>query len=452
MGKSLGIPYELNIIEIMNTPNNLLFILIYSYQIYLVVTILFLLLDNRRPSSSIAWILILIFVPYLGFIFYLIFGKNPRRTIRKKDIVLQLFEKKAGKFILPLREKEKKVIKDMIATQKSLTRKQLIKFLNKSSHSVLSIQNKITVFHQGKDKFKSLKKDLKNAKSSIHLEYYIWRNDSLCKEIEDILIEKAKAGVEVRILVDFIGSIFLSLSKVRRLRAAGIFLYPFKKFLSPFKFYALNLRNHRKIVVIDGHISYLGGMNMGQEYIDGGTRFQAWNDTHLRIVGEASAVVQNVFSVDWFNITKEALFKPNYYALDTPEATMTPIQISTSGPDSKWSSVHQSYFILITEAEKSVYIKTPYFIPDSSIQMGLITAALKGLDVRIMIAGNSDKFIPHWAAFTFFKDLLDAGVKIYLYKAGFLHSKTVCIDGKICSIGTANMDLRSFDINYELTS
>jgi cardiolipin synthase len=205
-------------------------------------------------------------------------------------------------------------------------------------------------------------------------------------------------------------------------------------------------------VVIDGTTGYLGGMNMGEEYIDGGRRFPHWRDTHLRIQGEAVAVLQEVFNVSWFNTTREELTMESDTAFDTMEGEPVHVQITTSGPDSAWESIQQLYFLLISSAEHSIYIHTPYFIPDASIVMALQTAALGGIDVRIILTGLLDKRLPYWAALTFIGDLLTAGVRFFYYTRGFMHAKTIVVDDKCCSVGTANMDIRSFQLNYEINA
>jgi cardiolipin synthase len=232
----------------------------------------------------------------------------------------------------------------------------------------------------------------------------------------------------------------------------GIKIYPYFNFSSPLRIHTLNYRNHRKIVVIDGITGYLGGMNMGEEYIDGGRRFPHWRDTHLRIQGEAVAILQEVFKVSWFNTTREELAMEINTAFETMEGEPVHIQITTSGPDSAWESIQQLYFLLISSAEHSIYIHTPYFIPDASIVMALKTAALGGIDVRIILTGLLDKRLPYWAALTFIGDLLSAGVRFFYYTRGFMHAKTIVVDDKCCSVGTANMDIRSFQLNYEINA
>lgn len=308
------------------------------------------------------------------------------------------------------------------------------------------------MIQSGEEKFNLLKEDILKAQSFIHMEYFIWRDDPLTSQIKELLIQKAKEGVRVRILYDALGSVYLSSQYIRSMRKSGIEIYPYYDFRSPFTIHTLNYRNHRKIVVIDGLIGYTGGMNIGQEYVDGGKKFSFWRDTHIRVEGEAVAVLQSIFLTSWMNTTKEDLIVEKNFPIKSDASWNTPIQVTTSGLDSQWSSIQQLYFCLISTAEQSVYIQSPYFVPDRTIHSALKTAALSGLDVRLMMTGIPDKKLPFWSAQTFFKDLLDAGVKIYQYQKGFMHSKTIAVDGEICSVGTANMDMRSFHLNYEINT
>ncbi|MCK5243457.1 cardiolipin synthase [bacterium] len=430
---------------------DLMSILVIGYNLYLLITIIFLILDNRETASTIAWIFLFVIFPVLGFILYMLIGRNWRKNPRSEQIIQHVLGSRLEKNFKPfIRQQEREMRKYAKLWRHPAYKRELMHLLYQSSHSLLSTQNQVRVFYAGRDKFSRLKQDLKNAKHFIHLEYFIWRADETTRAIKDILTAKARAGVEVRILYDFLGSIFLARKYLRELRRAGVRAYPFYNFLAPFKLHTMNYRNHRKIVVIDGKIGYTGGMNMGQEYIDGGKKFPSWRDTHLRLEGQVVAPLQAVFAIDWYNTTKEELFAPEYCLQTVSTRKVLPLQITTSGPDSEWPSIEQLYFCMINSAQKYVYIQSPYLVPSPSVYAALKTAVLRGLDVRINIAGLPDKKIPYWAAFTYFEDLLKAGLRIFHYQKGFLHAKTIAIDGVMCSIGTANMDLRSFRLNYEL--
>jgi len=424
------------------------FIIAASLYGYILVTLTFLILDNRSPQSIMAWMLLFIIFPIGGVVLYILIGRNWRAISKKRKIANQMLDRQLAKVLWPLIRRQDIAIKDLQKSPK--INPKLLSLLHRNSPSLLTINNSMKVIQSGKEKFDLMMKDLKAAKRFIHMEYYVWNNDSLTNKIKDILIQKSQSGVEVRILYDALASFFLSKKYIKEMRAAGILIYPYFNFLSLFKFHTVNYRLHRKIVVIDGKIGYTGGMNMGKEYVDGG-RYKFWRDTHMRIVGEAVSGLQGVFTISWFNTTKERLFNVKYFPQQQYKGRL-PIHITTSGPDSKWAAIRQLYFSMISSAHDKVYIQSPYFIPEPSVYEALITAGLSGVDVRVMLTGIADKRIPYWAAFTYLKNLLEAGVKIYHYKKGFLHAKTVNVDSSFCSIGTANMDIRSFHLNYELNT
>ena len=428
-------------------------ILMAGFYIYVVLTIIFLLLDNRNSSTTFAWIFIFIIFPVGAQILYFLIGRNRRKSPPRKSLVNQHFESRLLELLSDITSKQDEYHHSVNESYGRVNKKKLLNLLKHNSNSILTIKNNIVPLQSGHEKFNRLIEDLKNAQDHIHMEYFIWRSDSLMKDIKQILIEKARSGVEVRLLYDALGSVFLSPWFIRDLRKGGVQFYPYYDFKSPLTIHTLNYRNHRKIAVIDGTIGYTGGMNMGKEYVDGGKQFDFWRDTHLRLEGESVQVLQSIFVTSWLNTTKESLFKSRYFPeCVPPNVNETPIQVTTSGPDSQWESIQQLFFMLISSAEKSVYIQSPYFVPDASIFEALKTAALGGLDVKIMVTGRPDKRLPYWSAYTFFEDLLKAGVRIFHYKKGFLHSKTVMVDDEICSIGTANMDMRSFHLNYELST
>ncbi len=436
----------------------LITLLLLIFQIYLIATVIVLLLDNREPTETFAWILIFILMPGFGFALYLIVGRNWRRAYDNKSRLPQAVAKQLLQIFLPLRDlSESKA--ERVQLKDHFIEAKLVELLKNNSHSYLTTENRVQFFHQGADKFDALKKDLRAAKRFIHLEYFIWySDDALGQELKEILLEKVRAGVEVRILYDFSGSLFtLCGDYVKEMREAGIEAYPFFNYLSNFKIHTINYRNHRKIAVIDGTIGYTGGMNVGQEYIDGGKEFDAWRDTHMRVEGEAASVLQAVFAIDWYNtVSNDDIFDEKYYPVDFEQSMDHPpvaMQLPTSGFDSQWPSILHAYFTLITSARKNVYISSPYFVPEPSIVMALKTAAMRGVDVKLLLTGNPDKpRITYWAAFSYLEDLIRAGVKIYFYQPGFFHAKIFSCDGQMCSLGTANLDIRSFRLNYEINA
>jgi cardiolipin synthase len=239
---------------------------------------------------------------------------------------------------------------------------------------------------------------------------------------------------------------------VRDMQAAGIRMAP----TSPlYRLHTISYRNHRKITVIDGAIGYTGGMNIGQEHISGGIGFHFWRDTQLRLVGESAAILQAVFMVDWYNAVKENLFSAAYFPASATEPADgdVPVQILTSGPDSQWAAIRQLYSLMIVSAKQHVFIQSPFFIPDATIAEALMSAALSGVDVKLMVSARpSGNRLPDWAGNTYLADIISAGVHVFLYEKGYLHAKTISIDSEICSIGSTNIDIRSFSINYEINA
>ncbi|MBC8441149.1 MAG: cardiolipin synthase [Deltaproteobacteria bacterium] len=425
-------------------------IIIGALYVYIFVVIVYLILENRETSTTFSWLLVFIFLPVVGIIFYYLFGQRLKRKTKKTFIRQDLSNRLSDSHDLLIKQ-QKQVIKNLHEKYISSENRKLIRLLYRNSDSILTRLNAVKVFFSGKEKFDVLIDDLKKAQHYIHMEYFIWKADNLTAKVIDVIREKAASGVQVRILYDSVGN-HLPGRYLKQLRRSGILIYPYYNFLSPLKLHTLNHRNHRKMIIIDGFTGYLGGMNMGEEYITGGKRFPAWRDTHIRVLGESVVVLQGIFSVSWTNTTKEILDLTAIIPDQLPELVNTHIQVTASGPDSQWESIKQLYFLLISSADQSISIQTPYFIPDASIVMALKTAALSGIDVRIMLTGWVDKRLPYWAAFTFLKDLLEAGVRFYYYTGGFMHAKTIVVDTKICSVGTANMDIRSFTLNYEINA
>lgn len=434
-----------------------IYILTIIFFLYVILIAIKMLLENRPPYSFIAWLTVLVFLPYVGAIFYLFLGVNWKKSKRK--LSARLPEDMIRKHFSSLLEEQMNIINNMGGNYAKHT--NLVKLAIKSGYSPITVQNQVYVFDEGKDLFDDLISNLKLAEKTIHMEYFIWRSDELGNKIKDILIKKSKEGVKVRLIFDGLGSMLrISRKYKRELKKNGIeFLYyhdPFSIFWTRY----VNYRNHRKIVVIDGIVAYMGGMNLGQEYIDGGRRFASWRDTHMRIVGDACNLIQNVFVCDWHNAggrdldnlmdngssLMQELFPPS-----TTDKYL-PMQIISSGPDSKWDSIQKIYSKMIADAKESIYIESPYFVPDDGFLHNLENAALSGINVNLMITGKPDKLIAWWVAQTYFETLLNAGVNIYLYESGFLHSKFCVIDGRIVSSGTCNMDIRSFYLHYEMNA
>lgn len=409
--------------------------------------------ERRNPASTWAWLLVLFCIPIFGFLFYLIFGKNGKKE--------KMFREKA--------EYDENVyysylFHDLHSSEKIMRQKELIEnrgrlieeayltdlaYLHLNSGNWMTFNNKVTVFTTGKEKFEALVRDIRNAKEFIHLEYYIWRGDKLGTRLLAELEKKAAEGVEVRILYDGMGNSGLPKNFFQKFRRAGGFT---AAFLPPF-FVRINFRNHRKLCIIDGNVGYVGGFNVGDEYLGIVKKYGPWRDTHLRFEGDAIDQLQIRFIMDWNFTAKEGQvsLKERYFP-QRPQWDGVQTQMVSSGPDTQWCNIRNGYFKMINEAEERVYLTTPYFVPDDGIFDSLKVAALSGIDVRILIPGNPDHIFVYWASMSYLGALLEAGVRCYQYEKGFIHAKTLCVDGVVASVGTANMDVRSFDLNFEVNA
>ncbi len=410
--------------------------------------------ERRNPASSWAWLLVLLFIPFFGFLIYMVFGRNSKRE--------KMFQEKAEydrevyyNYLLHDERsvghvREQKAIIEHGGSLSDLDYLTDLAYLHINSGNWLTSNNKVTRFTTGKDKFETLIQDIRNAKQFIHLEYYIWRGDELGKRLVDELTKKAAEGVEVRLLYDGMGNSRLPKSFFDKLHEAGGYTAAFL----PRFIIRINYRNHRKLCIIDGKIGYIGGFNVGDEYLGIVKRYGAWRDTHLRVEGDAIDQMQIRFIKDWNFTTKYGAVQldSHYFPLREQSEDGVKMQIVSSGPDTKWHNIRNGYFKMIMEAEHSVYLTTPYFVPDDSIFEALRVAALSGLDVRVLIPGNPDHLFVYWASMSYLGQLLEAGVRCYQYEKGFIHAKSVCIDGKVSSVGTANMDIRSFDLNFEVNA
>lgn len=422
-----------------------------SLALYALGTGLFLILENRRPQATLAWMLAFVFAPGVGVLIYVLFGRDRKAFSKESELLRQDLEANAQPLLAPMLSRQDAEIARL--ETHSAGRRRLMTLVKHNSHSALTNRNHVEIQQNASAFYPSLMKDMQAARHSIHLQYFIWRADPFTEELKTIMKEKAQAGVEVRLLYDPVGSqAHLTRAYLADLRAAGVLVAP----TSPlYRFHTISYRNHRKITVIDGSIGYTGGMNIGQEHLDGGPGFDSWRDTQVRLVGEAAALLQAVFMVDWYNAVKENLFAASYFPASTVESSApdVPVQILTSGPDSQWAAIRQLYSFMIVSAQRHVYIQSPYFILDASLAEALSTAAMSGVDVKIMLSARpSGNRLPDWAGNTYMAEIAASGARVFLYQKGYLHAKTISIDAKVCSIGSANIDIRSFSINYELNA
>ncbi|WP_070121781.1 cardiolipin synthase [Bacillus marinisedimentorum] len=420
------------------------------FVLNIILASLVVFLERKDASSTWAWLMVLLFVPFLGFALYIIFG----RKLRRKHLFEWEDEKKIGTETL-LKEQIESMREHAFRFQEPATSKyrELIFMHLGNNGAVLTQENSVQLLTDGKDKFDALLNDIRNAKDHIHLEYYIFRKDNLGRKLISALTEKAREGVKVRILYDDLGSRRLSRRSFRELIKAGGEVEAFFPSKLPYVNLRLNYRNHRKINVIDGKIGYVGGFNVGDEYLGKNERFGYWRDTHLRMEGTAVHAMQTRFILDWNQAShRHDINYADCYFPEVPPAGNVAAQIVTSGPESEWEQIKNGYIKMITSAKYSIYIQTPYFIPDASVLDALRIAALSGVDVRVMIPDKPDHIFVYWATYSYIGELLKAGVKVYIYENGFLHAKTIVVDEEICSVGTANIDVRSFRLNFEVNA
>ena len=418
-------------------------LLITIYCIFIAIVVF---LESKNPSKTIAWILILTIIPFVGFIMYLLIGQNKRKKNRFKNKIYNDY-----KSIMDLVQSQKEILKEygVFSEAESHVKKRLINLLLKNSNSPFSINNKVEVLKNGEETFSAIIDELKKAEDHIHLEYYIIRNDNIGKKIKDILIEKAKSGVEVRLIFDSVGCWNLSKKYINDLKEAGVQVNEFCPVAIPVLSRELNYRNHRKIIVIDGKVGFLGGLNIGDEYLGCDEKLGFWRDTHIMVKGEGVYSLQNIFLKDFQFVSGEYIKDRKYYPKLRHYGEEL-IQITSSGPDSDWKSIMQAYFTMISNAQESIWIHTPYLVPGESITSALISAALSGVDVRLIIPNKPDHILVYWASRGNIEELLKAGVKIYTYEKGFIHSKVLIVDGVAASVGSANLDIRSLEINFEV--
>lgn len=438
----------------------LLSYVIISYVAGIIVSIN-IILQNRDPAKTMAWLLIFILLPGIGLVIYGALGRNirKRKIFKTQKLATNIKENNLFKNMEPIEELvelEQRAINgnDLIKdTYYEGIKRKVISLLLNTGKFPFTTNNNVKVFIDGNEKFESLLKDIEQAKEHIHLEYFIIKNSEIGIKLKELLIKKSNEGVSIKILYDDVGCwrFWFDRRFFQDMKDEGIEIVPFLPAKFPIIGGKINYRNHRKIAIIDGHIGYTGGINIGDEYMGKNEKFGYWRDTHIRIEGSSVYMLQMVFLIDWYYTTKKESFDERYFPkLNYMGNSM--IQVVATGPDSDWEAIHYAYFSAICNAKERVYIETPYFIPDESLLRALKSAALSGVDVRIIFPSIADHKIVHQASYSYFDDILRSGGKVYLYKKGFIHSKVVIIDDKISSIGSANMDLRSFMLNFEMNA
>ncbi len=421
------------------------------YSVAIILVCLRIIYDTHSSTKTLAYLLMVIFVPIAGILVYFTFGINYRkRKLYSKKIIedvelLQYVRSNIfSTFEQVMREKEPAIQHN----------KELAVLLLKDSMSPLSSRNAVKLLLNGENKFAEVLAALEQAREHIHIEYYIYEDDEIGNQVKDVLIRKAREGVKVRFIYDDFGSSRVRKHMADELRSAGVEAYPFYRVHFILLANRYNYRNHRKIIVIDGCTGFVGGINVSDRYINKPGRKQVyWRDTHLRIDGSAVYFLQYLFMCDW-NFCSDQKLHPetSYFCEPKQEDADTIVQIAASGPDSDTPTILYSIIQAINLAQKEILITTPYFIPGESLLSALVIASLSGVKVKLLVPGVSDSAFVNAAAHSFYDDLLHAGVEIYRYKKGFIHSKTLVSDSKVSMIGTANMDYRSFDLNFEVNA
>lgn len=429
--------------------SNLPWIILVIYLVTIFSTAAMIIHEKRDPAKTSTWVLLIILLPIIGLVFYIFFGQNRRKE--------KIFNRKGFQDLEQIEYLSHLQIANFRRNKHSFNSKisnhlSVITLLLNNSKALLTEFNDIAIFQNGQQAFDSIIESLYSATSSIHIEFYIINDDKIGNRIKNILITKAKEGVKVRLIYDDVGSWSLPKKYINELHEAGVEVYPFMEVKFPLLTSKVNYRNHRKIVVVDGMVAYLGGMNIADRYIEGSRRLGQWHDTLLRIEGEAVHSLQVIFLLDWYFVTGDIVNNRTLYFPEIKVTNYHPLQIVTSGPDSDWASIMQVFFHAITRATHHIYISSPYFIPNESILTALKTAALSGVDVRIILPGKSDSTVVYWSSLSFVSELLDAGIKVYLFQNGFDHSKLIMIDSAFSSVGSANMDIRSFEDNFEVAA
>ena len=396
--------------------------------------------ENRNPVRSLAWITVLLMVPVVGIVLYMFFGRSLRSTLFVSQRLRRMSQQELKAYQV-----------DIERLGFSQNTQQTIRLAHTMCRAYYFSNNKVDIYTNGTDKFNALRADLRAATQYINMQYYIFENDRIGNEIRNILIEKARQGVKVRIIYDGVGSFNVDKRFFKTMLDAGIEAYPFMRINFPQFAQRVNWRNHRKIMVIDGKCGYIGGMNVADRYVDGcswGTR-GVWRDTHLRITGPAVKALQHSFALDWNFMNKQVLNDHIATEWDETPDSKAGIQLVTSGPMSDWNNIALMMLNAISNAKKCVYLQTPYFLPTEALLKALQTSALSGVDVRIMIPQRSDSTMLRLASYSYVSECLRAGIKFHFFTAGMLHSKVLIIDDELSTVGSTNFDFRSFEHNYE---
>ena len=410
-------------------------ILFSVYQVFVVMAIIHVILDNRQPAKTMAWALVIWFVPIVGIVFYLFFGINTRKERYVSERSMNLLTKRS---MLEFAEQQNLRLPERY--------KPLIDLFVNQNLTLPFKDNGVTVMTNGIEFFPALLADIKKAKNHIHIAMYIFADDALGRLVADALIDKVREGVEVRLVYDDVGCWNVKHRFFERMREEGIEAMPFMPVHFPQFTSKVNYRNHRKIIVIDGQVGYIGGMNIAIRYANA-----KWRDTMLRVTGGGVYALQRAFLVDWYFVDRSLLSDRRFYPpiADDQLINDTISQVVTSGPVTPYPEIMQGFVRIILGARRYLYVETPYFLPNESVFFALKTAALAGVDVRVLCPMHSDARFVEWASRSYLREAVEAGVQVSLYEPGFLHSKLLVCDDAISTCGSTNLDFRSFENNFE---
>ena len=414
-----------------------IFIILYSVTILGLVLVI--ITENRNPLKTIPWVIVLLLAPGIGLLFYFFFGQDNRKQ--------RIISRRTYKRIMK-RPQEGKLPQDACVVPDPY--KPLSTLLTNTNQSSLLYGTQITIYTNGTDKFKDLLEEIQKATHHIHIQYYIFCDDEIGKQVQQLLIKKVKEGVKVRVLYDDVGCWHVPNRFFEEMREAGIEVRSFLKVRFPLFTSKVNYRNHRKIVVIDGRIGFVGGMNLAERYMRGFS-WGIWRDTHIMLEGKAVHGLQTAFLLDWYFVDRTLITSTRYFPKIENCGTSL-AQIVTSEPVGPWKDIMQGLVISISSAKKYFYIQTPYFLPTEAVLVAMQTAALSGVDVRLMLPMRADNRLTHLGSCSYLADVLYSGVKVYFYKKGFLHSKLMVSDDELSTVGSTNVDFRSFEHNFEVNA
>lgn len=415
---------------------------------YLIVfgTAIFIVLNNGHPVKTLSFILALVALPFIGILIYIFFGQEYRKSkIFKRESIyshdrIKQWEQKVFK-------REKEIEAHPIVNEKW----KLVNLLNNNQKTPVTFKNRVKILQNADDKFKALFEDLREAKKHIHLEYYQFNDDVVGQKLIDILCDKSREGISVKVSYDYVGS-EMSNKSLKKMREAGIEVCSFQPVWFRHLHRKLNYRNHRKMVIIDGTIGYVGGVNICDLYVNREDSSFFWRDTHCRIEGEAVASLQTHFFYNWDFLTPDEVeIKEEYYPQGEWESNVA-VQIAASGPDTDYPNIMEAVLTAITGAEKYIYITTPYFIPNDEILTALSMASRSGIDVRIIVPQKGDSWAAKHATNSFIEQMLESGIEVHHYCRGMVHAKTIVVDDNLTTIGTCNIDNRSFLLNFEINA